>query len=505
MKRFKIIATTVTLLLAGLANAGDETSNPPNFLLLIGDDMGVETVGCYDVGSAPAKTPQIDQLCDNGMRFDNFWSQAVCSPTRATILTGQYGFRNGVGTPVNGTGGLDFIVPEKPAGSPTETGPGRRGGGGNRPEGRRGRDIVDNPNAKREGYTEPANARPSISIDAYTLPIALQADIALGYETAAFGKWHLSNEANGLLEHPGNAGFKHYSGNISSGIESYYAWSKVMDGEITAGQAGYATSAVVDDTINWINGRDENKPWLAWVAFNAPHSPFGAPPDNLLSDETAAALASLEITEDTPPFYRAMIEAMDTEIGRLLAAIDPAELANTYVIFIGDNGTPNEAVTPPYIHGRVKGSVYQGGINVPFVVAGPNIENGVVTQALANSVDLYTTILDLAGVGSNANLDQIKLDAVSLTPVLVDHSVQTRNFAYADVFGPQGGEIANRKAIRDDQYKLVLDLQNDTAEFYDLWLDPYETVDLLQETLDEEQDVRYTALVARLEEVLASE
>ena len=510
-KQLTILALLAAMPLVCNGQAMAEDS-PPNFIILIGDDMAVETVGCYGVGSAPAKTPRIDQLCDEGMRFDNFWAQAVCSPTRASILTGQYGFRNGVGTPAAGAPGNEYRVPEKPANSPEEIGgrdgrirPNGGGGGGGGDGSRRGnREIVPNPNAQREGYTEPANARPSISIDAYGLPAALRADTTLGYQTAAFGKWHLSSADNGNLEHTSNIGFDHYSGGYASGVESYFAWSQVVDGGISDGRTGYATTDVVDDAIEWIDTRSDETPWLAWVAFNAPHSPYGAPPNELLSEETAEKIADIDINANMHPIYAAMIEAMDTEIGRLLASIDADELANTYVIFLGDNGTPSPAATAPFTSERVKGTVYQGGVNVPFVVTGPGIEAGKITQALANSVDLYTTILELAGTSANEKLESVKLDSISLAPVLEDHSVQVRNFAYVDAFGPQQNEITNLKAIRDDQFKVVMDLQNNTTELYDLQVDPYETEDLLQEALEEETEVRYYALLAQLEELLAS-
>lgn len=94
---------------------------PPNFLVMIGDDMSVETIGCYKIGSDPAKTPALDNLCNQGMRFDNFWSQPICSPTRATILAGQYGFRNGVGVPAGGPT-TEYPRPEALASAPKESG-----------------------------------------------------------------------------------------------------------------------------------------------------------------------------------------------------------------------------------------------------------------------------------------------------------------------------------------------------------------------------------------------
>jgi arylsulfatase A-like enzyme len=476
-------------------------NKPPNFLILIGDDMGVETIPCYPVGSAPAKTPHISELCANGMRFDNFWSQPVCSPTRATILTGQFGFRNGVGTPANGPS-IDYPIPELPAGSAEEArdpdlppgagGPGMGGGMG----GGMGANSVP-----EEDRDDPLNQRPSISKDAYGLPAALGADESLDYQSVALGKWHLASETNGGLEHPMIVGFDNYIGNFNGGaVESYFAWSKVVDGEITDGQTGYATTETVNDALSWLAESDADKPWLMWVAFNAPHSPYAPPPAELLSEETAAALEGAEGHQ----VFTAMIEAMDTEIGRLLSEIPEEELANTYVIFLGDNGSPGAMATPPFPGDRAKGQVYQGGVNVPLVITGPGVESGVSTDALANSVDLFATLLDLAGTADDARLDEVVIDGVSLAPVLTDPSADVRSFAYADVFGPQQGQIVNRKAIRDERYKIIRDLRNETEEFYDLSVDPFEQNDLLQGELDDDAQRGYDSLEAQLEELLSS-
>lgn len=496
----RILSSFVVLMASMLLACAGESADAekaPNFIVLIGDDMSVETVGCYGVGADPARTPQIDQICNSGMRFDNFWSQPVCSPTRATILTGQFGFRNGVGTPAAGPD-MEFPVPDSPPTAPTEIGGGGDGGGANR-------ELPVNPNAQREGYTEPPNERPSIKRAAYGLPAALAADESLGYQSAAVGKWHLANDENGALEHTSIVGFDHYAGSYNGGaVESFFAWSKVIDAQVTAGQTGYATTETVNDAIAWLADKDEDRPWLLWVAFNAPHSPYGAPPAELLSEATAAKLAQTDINDDGHAFYAAMIEAMDTEIGRLLAAVDAEELANTYVIFIGDNGTPGPMATSPFSRNRVKGTVYQGGVNVPFVVAGPGLDNGTVSLSLANSVDLFATILDLAGAGTDTKLSNVALDGVSLAPVFADHAARVRSFAYADVFGPQRNGIANERAIRDERFKLIIDLQNDSEEFYDLATDPYENNNLLEGELSADARAGYDGLVAQLEALLAS-
>jgi len=160
--------------------------------------------------------------------------------------------------------------------------------------------------------------------------------------------------------------------------------------------------------------------------------------------------------------------------------------------------------TAPFSRDRVKGKVHQGGVNVPFIVTGPGIERGTTTQALANTVDLYSTLLDLAGVGEDPKLESVTIDGISLAPVLRDPMAEVRSFAYADVFGPQQGQIVNRKAIRDERYKIIRDLRNETEEFYDLSVDPFEQNDLLQGELDVDAQRGYDSLEAQLEELLSS-
>jgi arylsulfatase A-like enzyme len=365
--------------------------------------------------------------------------------------------------------------------------------------GRRGRNGERANSVPPEDEDDPLNQRPGIRKSAYGLPAALAADKTLGYQSAALGKWHMATGENGGLNHPQIVGFDHYAGGYDGGgVESYFAWSKVIDGEITDGQTGYATTDTVNDALSWLEQRDPERPWLVWVAFNAPHSPYEPPPADLLSDETAAALEGAE----RHTIYSAMIEAMDTEIGRLLDEIPEEELANTYVVFLGDNGTPGGMATAPFSRDRVKGKVYQGGVNVPLVIAGPGVQSGASTKALANSVDLFATLLDLAGTADDEKLDEIVIDGVSLAPVLNESSAEVRSFAYADVFGPQQGQIVNRRAIRDKRYKIVRDLRDETEEFYDLSVDPYEQKDLLAGELDDDARRAYDSLAAKLRELV---
>lgn len=479
-------------------DADSQSSNAPNFIVLIGDDMGVETLSCYPVGTQTATTPTLDNLCANGMRFDNFWSQPVCSPTRATILTGQYGFRNGVGTPATGPS-IDYPQPAVPDGSPVEF-----GGAGNAQ--RAGNGQRRGNGTRRRNNTQAVTAgRPGIRASAYGLPAALAADESLAYQSAAIGKWHLASSDNGGIENPLLVGFDHYSGSIrGGGVASYFAWSKAVDGELTDGQTGYVTSETVNDALRWMDRRDNSRPWLLWVAFNAPHTPFGKPPPELLSDATNLALKDASQDKNPLLVYHAMIEAMDTEIGRLLDKLTPSERDNTYVVFLGDNGTPGAMVTPPVQRGRAKGTVYQGGVNVPFIVSGPKVRSGVSTKALANSSDLYATILDLAGTKDDPILTATTQDSVSLTPVLSNPELAVRSFAFADVFGMQRNGIVNQRTIRNQRYKLLIDDEANSEALYDLALDPYENNNLLGGELDDAVQANYDELVGRLVVLLSN-
>ena len=437
----------------------------PNILLIIGDDMGVETVASYGVGENPPKTTHIDDLASNGVRFTNFWAQPVCSPTRATIMTGRYGFRTGIGRPVTNRGPLpeapripDWALPYVN----TEAGGGM------------GMGADDLQSLPRHG----------LGVDEYTLTHAFDANGRLGYATAAIGKWHLADADNGWQDHATRIGFDYFSGGLTGGVESYFAWTEVVGGEVS-GATGYAPTEKVDDAIAWIEARGDS-PWFMWFGFNLPHTPLHTPPDNTRTG-----------TSDGE--YAAMIETMDAQTGRLLASIEPEVLENTFVIFMGDNGTPSGNVTAPFVAGRVKGAVYQGGVNVPFIVTGPGVQRGAVSEALVNSTDLFVTIMELAGIDPAETIPAgVTHDSVSFLETLSDPTASPRDWVYADEFfgGFEGVETADY-AMRDERYKLMR--FDGVEEFYDLQADPYEHHDLLGDELTLEQRAAYVALKAEVE------
>ena len=175
------IVLVPALVLSGALNAA------PNILLLIGDDMGVETLASYGVGENPPTTAALDELADQGVRFTNFWSQPICSPTRATMLTGRYGFRTGIGRPTS----LGPHLPDPPA----------------KPEWA----PYERPITVRGGNAAPLYLLP----EEFSLPMAFKANADPGYATAAIGKWHLADVPNGWIDHPNLVGFDHFSGLIT--------------------------------------------------------------------------------------------------------------------------------------------------------------------------------------------------------------------------------------------------------------------------------------------------
>ncbi len=383
-----------------------------NVLLIIADDFGTDSLGLYNAtAGATAPTPNLNALAANGVRFANAYACPVCSPTRAALLTGRHGFRTGVGNVVSAAAGNSLAA--------TET----------------------------------------------TLPKAIASHPAMSIQTASFGKWHLTSGGPVVVANAPNTigGWPHYAGATGGAITSYTNWSKTTNGS-TATSNVYATTDAVNDAVAWIQARAlANQRWMAWVAFNAPHTPFHVPPVTLHGYGTAPASNLLK--------YQAAVEAMDTEIGRLLMAIDTA---TTDIIFIGDNGTPGSVIRPPYTNTQAKDSLYEGGVRVPLLVRGPSVQNpGRTSDALVHAVDVFSTVLELLEVP----LPSTTLDSRSIVPMLADQSAGQRSRLFSEKFD-QGDASVGGRVIRDERYKLIR-LRTGNDEFYDLLLDPAESTNLL--------------------------
>lgn len=384
-----------------------------NVLLIIADDFGVDQQGLYNTASgATAPTPHINSLAASGVRFTQAYACPVCSPTRAAIMTGRLGFRNGTGEVVSVAAGN------------------------------------------------------SLSASETTLPEAIALHPALGIQAACFGKWHLTAGGPVVTANAPNTigGWPHYAGCTAGALTSYTSWTKTVNGA-TSTSTTYATTDVVNDAVTWITARRAlNQKWLAWVAFNAPHTPFHIPPSSLHGYGTNPATNTLK--------YRAAVEAMDTEIGRLLMAVDAS---TTHIIFVGDNGSPGQVIQSPYDATRAKDTLYEGGTRVPLIIKSPAVASaGRTHESRVHVVDLFSTMLELAGVPLPSG---VTLDSHSLVPALSLQSETPRTWLYNDQFD-QSTPTTGGRSIRDDRYKLIR-LNNGTEEFYDLTADPGETVNLI--------------------------
>ena len=439
--RARITLCLFLVFAAPLANPqGTAADGPPNVLLLVADDLGVDLVGAYDEHPDPARTPVIDALASQGLLFRNAYANPVCSPSRAALLTGRDCRRTGFGW------GTNWF---------------------------------------KEGTELP--------LSEVCIPEALPPD----YRRFAAGKWHLGSlKLSGPL-HPNLQGFEHFRGctGVFPGFigNGYYDWQKVTDG-VTTQCTTYATTETVDDAIELIQSAG-SEPWFTLVAFNAPHAPFHKPPASLHSYNLPS-----NIQNSIPVHVKAATEAMDTEIGRLLDTLGPAVLANTYVIFVGDNGTDKEATTPPFDKNKAKGTVYEGGINVPLIVRGPGVAAGE-SAGLVGITDLFATIMELTG--SRATAD----DSVSLVPYFAQPTLPSlRATVYSEFFKPNGeGAYSMRlRALCGPRYKLMYSytLSNlpTTKGFFDLQADPFETQNLLLGPLTPEQQTAHDALAAELAE-----
>lgn len=279
------------------------------------------------------------------------------------------------------------------------------------------------------------------------------------YSHAVIGKWHLSTDPN----HPTNMGVGYYAGLLTGGVSSYWDWNLTENGQ-TSTSTEYATTKITDLAIDWVE--NQTNPWFLWVAYNAPHTPFHLPPTNLHSQGN---LPSDEASIDTNPlpYYMAMLEAMDSEMGRLISSLSQEEKENTIIIFIGDNGTPQQ-VAQEYNPLRTKGSLYQGGINVPMIISGKGVTRFNDTEdALINTTDLFATIAAIAGV----EVDKIN-DSQNFKELLSNSNSGKREYVYAE-----SSDL--NYTIRNNTHKYI-HFENGNEKFYDLSIDPLESTNLMQ-------------------------
>lgn len=276
------------------------------------------------------------------------------------------------------------------------------------------------------------------------------------YANAVIGKWHLSRDAN----HPNDMGVDYFAGFIGGGVRSYTNWTLNINGSTTT-STDYTTSKFTDLAIDWVS--QQTKPWFLWLAYNAPHTPFHLPPNNLHSQSNLPS-DQASIDNNPLPYYLAALEALDTEMGRLINTLSEEEKQNTIIIFIGDNGTPGQ-VAQEYNSRRVKGSIYQGGVNVPMIVSGNGVSRtNAAENALINTTDLYATIADIAGTGTT----EIH-DSKSFKGLFNGATLNNRAYTYTE---------NDDYTIRNETHKYIY-FSDGSEALYNLSTNPLENPNLL--------------------------
>lgn len=405
--------------------AGAHASAPPNVVLILADDLGWMDVGCY--GSTFYQTPAIDQLAREGVRFtDAYAAAAVCTPTRAAIMTGKYPARL-LMTNWTPDGRWNLHSPM-----------------------REGRFLRDLP------------------LEEITIAEALR---EAGYRNASIGKWHLGGPPFSMPEHHGfdiNRGgsahgapgsyFYPYQGNWripTTDLRSQ--WVVFEDGE----EGEYLTDRLTDESIQFIRD-NKDRPFFLYLPHYAPHTPIEAKPEMIAKYE---AIPKRERQGD--PTYAAMVESLDESVGRIMDTLRELNLdENTLVIFYSDNGGHWRFTDHAPLRGH-KGTYWEGGIRVPLIIRMPGVaEPGRVVSEPVNSMDLYPTILAITGQPQRPNQH---LDGLDLTPLLdgtepIDRKSLFWHFPHYN----NHRETAPSGVIRRGDWKLIQTFDPPMFELYNL-------------------------------------
>jgi arylsulfatase A-like enzyme len=397
-----------------------------NFVFILADDFGWRDLGCY--GNPYFSTPNLDRLAAEGARFTNAYAACpVCSPTRASIMTGKYPVRTGV---------TDWIT-----GRPShEKGP------------------IITPRTATE-----------LKLAETTIAELLK---PAGYRSASIGKWHLGSEGF----YPTDQGFDvniggNHSGSPPRSPKPYFGPFELPN--LKGGEGDFLTEKLSEAAEKFIEHNKAN-PFLVYLPHYTVHLPLGAR-EELVARHKEKAQGRYN------PIYAAMVESLDASVGHVLGALDKAGVADrTMVMFFSDNGglryegRSQQAITDNAPLRAGKGHLYEGGIREPLIVRYPGVlKPGRVIDTPVSSVDFFPTFAEAASVKPGA------VDGVSLLPLLRGGSLKPRPlYWHYPHYSNQGGEPGS--VVRDGDWKLIEFHADGRRELYNLRADEAETRNLVE-------------------------
>lgn len=418
-----------------------QTHRKPNFVFILIDDLGWADVGCY--GSSFYETPNIDELAKEGMRFTSAYAAGpVCSPTRASIMTGKYPARLKL---------TNFLVGD------------------------------------RRGKLNPAHYVHQVSLEEVTIAEALK---EAGYINCFVGKWHLG----GKSYWPEDQGFDINIGGTNSGAPKSYFWPQWQGNPPIEGRPGeYLTDRLTDEALRFLEG-NKDKPFLLYLSHYAVHLPLQAK-QNMIEKYQAkgANLPPSKIPRFLPegnnqtrqmqdhPVFAAMVESMDESVGRVMKKLKELGIAdNTIVIFTSDNGGTSTAEGHPTSNIPLragKGWLYEGGIREPLIIKWPGVTKpGSICDVPVVSTDFFPTMFEMAGLSTKP---QQHIDGVSLVPLLKGKKSLDREaiFWHYPHYSNQGGGPSG--AVRAGDYKLIEFYEDNHLELYNIKEDISEKTNLV--------------------------
>ena len=399
-----------------LALASPSQADPPNVVVILVDDLGWTDLGCF--GSPFYETPHIDRLAAQGMRFTHAYSACtVCSPTRASLMTGKYPARLHV---------TDWIA------------------GHARPKAK----------LKVPDWTK------HLALEETTVAEALK---AAGYATASIGKWHLGPPAH----FPEKQGFDLNRGGCDKGQPPSY-FSPYRIPTLEEGEKGeYLTYLLTTEALAFLDS-NKDRPFLLHFPHYGVHTPLQAK-KAVVEKYQAKAKAGADHRNAA---YAAMIESVDDSVGRIVAKIEELKLSSrTLIVFTSDNGGLLQSTSNRPLRAG-KGSAYEGGVRVPMIVRWPGtVKAGSVCETPVITPDHAATMLELAGA-------KPAVDGLSLLPLLKGTGGLSRDALFWHYPHYHPGGATPYGAIRRGDLRLVEFFEDDHVELYDLKEDPGETRDL---------------------------